>query len=192
MAITNDPDAVAYPGPPGLAAIVRGKGLVRRAAIIALAIGSALAAINQTEAVAGAAAFDIASLALGYLTPFAVVVISQVLGIRAGFREAAVARPAAIGDEPFLRTALSHGIPVRAVSVALATGTILTAIMAGLTVAAGGDPYQLPLDQVGQVYALPLVFGLISQSVAYRRAKGGDQRFSQKHVTTPTRQRRKS
>ncbi len=192
MTVTTGRDAFAQSRPPGLVAMVRSKRLVPRAAIIALAIGSALAAINQTEAVTGAAAFDIASLALGYLAPFVVVVISQVLGIRAGFREAAVARPAAIGDEPFLRTALSHGIPVRAVAVALTAGTILTAIMAGLTVAAGGDPYQLPLDQVGQVYALPLVFGLISQSVAYRRAKGGDQRFSQKHVTTPTRQRRKS
>ena len=170
MTVTTGRDAFAQSRPPGLVAMVRSKGLVPRAAIIALAIGSALAAINQTEAVAGAAPFDIASLALGYLTPFVVVVISQILGMRAGLRRAAGARLGAVRDEPFLRTAASHGIPVRAVTVALATGTVLTAIMGGLTFAAGGDPYQLPLAQIGQVYALPLVFGLFSQSVAYRRA----------------------
>ena len=170
LAVTDYRDAVAQPRSPGLAAIVRGKGLIRRAAVIALAIGSALAAINQTDAIAGAEPFDIAQLALGYLAPFVVVMVSQMLGIRAGFREAADGRAAAVRDESFLRTAVSHGIPVRAVSVAVAVGTVLTAIMAGLTIAGGGDPLQLPLDQVGQVYMLPLVFGLISQAGAYRRA----------------------
>ena len=155
MAVTDYRDAVARPRPPLLAAIVRGKGLIRRAAVIALAIGSALTAINQTGAVTGAEQFDITQLALGYLTPFVVVMISQMLGIRARFREAADRRLAAVRDESFLRTAVSHGIPVRAVLVAVAVGTVLTAIMAGLTIAAGGDPRQLPLAQVGQVYVLP-------------------------------------
>ncbi len=154
---------------PNVVALIRNNGVAKRAAIVALVIGSALTAINQAEAVFGEAPLDLTRLALMYVTPFIVVTISQVLAIRALFREVA---SGLLGDRqhgPLYRTALSHGIPARALLVALAVGTVLTAIMAGLALIEGGGFGDVPTAQIAQVYALPLVFGVVSQSISYRR-----------------------
>ena len=47
----------------------------------------------------------------------------------------------------------------------------MTPVIVALTLLDGGDLSRVPLAQIGQVYALPLVFGLLSQTLAYRRAR---------------------
>ncbi len=76
-------------GTPGLLSIARSYGIVRRSAIVALVIGSALTLINQPQAVFGDAPLNLAPFILVYLTPFVVVVLSQVLGTRTLFSEVA-------------------------------------------------------------------------------------------------------
>ena len=158
-------------GTQGLLLIARSYGIVRRAAIVALVIGSALTLINQPQAVFGDAPLNLAPFILVYLTPFVVVVLSQVLGTRTLFSEVAGGRSTGRDTESFIATALSHGIPFRVAAVALGVGTAMTPVIVALTLLDGGDLSRVPLAQIGQVYALPLVFGLISQTLAYRRAR---------------------
>ncbi len=158
-------------GTPGLLSIARSYGIVRRSAIVALVIGSALTLINQPQAVFGDAPLNLAPFILVYLTPFVVVVLSQVLGTRTLFSEVAGGRSTGRDTESFAGTALSHGIPLRVATVALGVGTAMTPVIVALTLLDGGDLSRVPLAQIGQVYALPLVFGLISQTLAYRRAR---------------------
>ncbi len=158
-------------GTHGLLSIARSYGIVRRAAVAALVIGSVLTLINQPQAVFGDAPLNLAPFILVYLTPFVVVVLSQVLGTRMLFSEVAGGRSTGRDNESFAAAALSHGIPLRVAAVALGVGTAMTPVIVALTLLDGGDLSRVPLAQIGQVYALPLVFGLISQTVAYRRAR---------------------
>ena len=66
---------------PNLASLVDA-GVVRRAGIVALILGSILTFANQPAAIFGKDAIQVLPLLLVYLTPFVVVAISQVLGIR--------------------------------------------------------------------------------------------------------------
>ncbi len=158
-------------GTPSLLSIARSYGIVRRAVIVALVIGSALTLINQPQAIFGDAPLNLAPFILVYLTPFVVVALSQVLGTRTVFSEVAGGGSTGRDTESFAATALSHGIPLRVVTVALGVGTAMTPVIVALTLLDGGDLSRVPLAQIGQVYALPLAFGLISQTLAYRRAR---------------------
>lgn len=174
MTTQTQPNAGARNGratapPATIVSLIRDNGVVERALVIALVIGSGLTAVNQSPAVFGDAPFAIPQLILGYLTPFVVVTVSQVLGIRARLREAASGFAGEPHGDALFPTALSHGIPARALFVALAVGTVLTAIMAGLALIEGGGFGDVPTAQIAQVYALPLVFGVVSQSISYRR-----------------------
>ncbi|MCP4328553.1 MAG: hypothetical protein GY791_08980 [Alphaproteobacteria bacterium] len=149
--------------------------VLSRAAIIAIIFGTALALFNQTEVIFGAAEIQWLPLILGYLTPFLVVSVSQVLGIRA-------ARAASIWiveiRESFPKTLISHGIPGRALALSLAVGGINTAIIVSEIVLAGRGYDQLPVALILQALILPLAFGALSQAVAYRRAVRQPDRFA--------------
>ena len=145
--------------------------ILRRAAIIALIIGAGLTAFNQRAALLDPVTFDWLSMTLSFVTPFLVVIVSQVLGIRAFRRESGGA--AAQRPESFWETLAGHGIALRALVMALVVGTALTAIMMLLVGLDGGPAGQVPPAQIAQVYSLPLVFGAVSQALSYRRARAG-------------------
>ena len=86
-------------------------GVLGRAALVALGLGTVLTLANQGEAVFGAGNLEILPLILVYLTPFIVVTVSQLLGVR----QAKLDAPGGPTDEIFSSTALRHGIPARAV-----------------------------------------------------------------------------
>lgn len=152
---------------PGTAAL--SKQILARAAIVAVLLGSALTLLNQSDAIFGDADIRWLSMILLYLTPFLVVGVSQVLGIRE-------ARAAPIWatepHESFFTTVFSHGIPRRAVALGLAAGSINTAIVATDILLAGGSLDQLPVALVVQALTLPAVFGALSQALSFRRAVG--------------------
>ena len=141
--------------------------ILRRAAIAAAIIGAGLTLYNQQAALFGPPAVDWPSVALSFASPFVVVIISQLLGIRAARRE--TGRPEGRGAESFWRTVTSHGIARRALITALLVGTVLSAIM--VVLAGGGQAGPVPTAQIAQVYALPLIFGALSQALSYRRAR---------------------
>lgn len=138
-----------------------------RAAIVALVLGSVLNAINQAEAIFGTAKLDLVQFALLYVTPFVVVTISQILGIRQALREGR-ALPA---EERFLTTIFAHGIPSRAILTGVLTGTANTAITVAITLTRSGGLADIPGPLLAQAFTLPVLFGLLSQAISYRRAK---------------------
>ncbi len=156
-------------GPQDLWSYLNG-GMLLRAALVASILGSALTLANQAGAVFGPETIRLLPLSLVYLTPFVVVTISQLLGTRqavAEVRRGGARRPAA---ETFGTTALSHGIPSRAAGLGLLAGSLNTAIVTTAAFLEQGNLNALPLPLLAQAFSLPLVFGALSQALAYRRA----------------------
>ena len=134
-----------------------------RAAIIAIIIGSSLTLMNQTDAVFGNAKFEIVPLALVFLTPFLVVSVSQIFGIREARKLTA---HETLGG--FLGTLFIHGIPIRAITLGLTIGVTNIIIVAVANSVQSFD--QLPLALMIQGLTLPILFGAISQNLSFRRA----------------------
>ncbi len=144
--------------------------ILRRAAIVAIVLGSVLTLVNQTGAVFGGGSLQILPFVLVYLTPFMVVTISQGLGIRRARQDRRRDQTAASGPQAFVTTALSHGIPFRSLLLGLIVGAVNTAIVITAAVGEGAALAALPLPVIGQAFVLPMLFGLLSQTISYRRA----------------------
>ena len=142
-------------------------GVVRRAALVALILGSVLTLANQSGAVFGPEIIQLLPLLLVYLTPFVVVTASQLLGARQAAADNARSRGS--GDETFASTAFSHGIPARAGLMGLAAAGVNATIVAMAALLEHGGPGQLPYPLLGQSLVLPMLFGVLSQAIAYRR-----------------------
>ncbi len=141
-----------------------------RSAIVAVVFGSVLTLINQSGWVVGSDPLQILPFILVFVTPFVVVTISQVAAVRRAFIDAA-RHGAPTSPEGFIATTVSHGIPARAVSIGLVAGSInATVILAG-ALFRSGDLAAVSVALLGQVYALPLLFGVLSQAISYRRSR---------------------
>ena len=144
-------------------------GVLRRSAILALIIGSALTWINQFDALFGSDTIQILPLFLAYVTPFAVIAISQDAAIRRAWLDAQKEH-IPWTTENLVATAFLHGIPARAVTIGLIIGTINSALILSATLLRTGDIGAAPVMLLAQVYTLPVLFGFFSQAVSYRRA----------------------
>ena len=142
------------------------KPVLARAAIVAAILGTALTTLNQPGAVFGQAGIQWLPLILVYLTPFMVVSVSQIIGARKAQVALAVMTEF---REGFAKALFSHGIPARAVSLAVAVGGINTTIVAADILLAGGSLDQLPVGLILQALTLPTVFGALSQALSFRR-----------------------
>ena len=144
--------------------------VIGRAAVVAIVLGSVLAVANQSAAIFGANDFQILPLALVYLTPFIVVTISQVFGIRQAQLDRRPGRLQEQGRRGFLHTMRAHGIPGRSLVIGLAVGSVNTTIAIAAALLAGADVGAIAAAPVVQAFVLPMLFGLISQTLSYRRA----------------------
>lgn len=141
------------------------KPIVKKAAIVAVMIGGILTLSGQQGAIFGEADFQVLPMTLAFLTPFLVVVISQVFGIR----EARKALTHTTENrQTFVGTLFSHGIPTRAVALGLTAGVVNTAIVATAYVMIGKNLDQLPVSLIVQAVTLPIIFGAFSQALSFR------------------------
>ena len=146
------------------------RAVLLRAAIVAVVIGSVLTLINQSGWVMGSDPLQLLPLVLVFVTPFVVVMISQVVGVHRAHIDAT--RPGVpASPEGFLGTTISHGIPARAVAIGLIIGSINAIIIVAGALSRSGDLATVSGALLGQVYALPLLFGVLSQTISYRRAE---------------------
>ena len=143
--------------------------VVVRSAVIAIVIGSLLTLINQFGWVAGRDSLQVLQFILVFVTPFVVVAVSQVAGVRRAYIDVTLDGVPAIA-ESFASTTLSHGIPVRALIIGLTIGSISAILTLAVAILYSGDLATVSVAPLVQAYALPLLFGLLSQSIAYRRA----------------------
>ena len=138
--------------------------------IVAVVIGSLLTLINQTGWVVGRDPLQLLPLILVFLLPFAVVTIAQIAGVhRAHIDSARHGTPTS--PESFLTTAVSHWIPARAVVIGLFIGSLNATLVLADAYLRAGDLAAVPVAPLGQAYALPLLFGILSQAISYRRIR---------------------
>ena len=154
---------------PDLESIARVR-ILRRAVIVALIVGSALALVNHSAAIFGDAKLDYLTLALFYLTPLIVATTSQMLAHRRAATDAMRNSAQGSAEEPVLVTALNHGIPLRALIVGLLIGSANSSIVILGDLSRGAGVTSLTVALLAQVYTLPVLLGLLSQTIAYRRA----------------------
>ncbi len=139
-----------------------------RSAIVAVVIGSVLTLINQSGWVVGSDPLQLLQFILVFVTPFVVVAISQVVAARQVFIDA-VTYESPANLESFITTTISHGIPARAAAIGLIVGSINAIIILTGALLGSGDLAAAPAALLVQVYALPLLFGVLSQAISYRR-----------------------
>jgi len=151
------------------------RAVVGRAGVVALVLGSSLTLANQSAALFGEQALAFLPIVLAYLTPFAVATASQVLGIRRAQWTTCRRQTLDHPQRSFFATALSHGIPTRTMLLALVVGAANTAVVVSATMVDGGDLATVPTRLIGQAFVLPMLFGLISQTVSFRRASARSQ-----------------
>lgn len=140
-----------------------------RAAIVAIVIGSILTLVNQPGWIVGSEPLRFQPLILVFLIPFAVVTVSQVAGARRAHIDS-VELEASASPESFIATVVSHGIPARAVAIGLVFGSLNLVIVLSDALLRSGDLAAVTVVPLGQAYVLPLLFGLFSQTISYRRS----------------------
>ena len=146
-----------------------GAGIIRRSAIVAVVIGTILTLTNQTAAVLGRQPFQFLPLVLSFVTPFIVVAISQLLGIKKALSDMKQSDKSGTQTEGFIAAAFGHGIPLRALIVSLIIGSINSGIIISVTLMEAGNLANLPFALMAQAYILPALFGILSQAITYRR-----------------------
>lgn len=134
--------------------------IFKRATIIAVLLGSLLTLVNQSDAVLGITGFQVLPMILVFLTPFLVVSVSQVFGIREAHK---LTTFESIGG--FIETLFAHGILIRATTLGLTIGVTNILIMVRFTTITD----QLPLALMIQGLTLPILFSAISQTLSFRR-----------------------
>ena len=107
---------------------------------------------------------------LVYRTPFVVVTISQLLDAPQAVTDTGRGTAPGKAVETFTATALTHGIPTRAALVRSLVAGVNTAIVVIAAFLERGSLDEPPLSLLGQAFALPVLFGVLSKAVAYRRA----------------------
>ena len=143
--------------------------VLRRSFVVAVIIGSALTLLNQTEAVFGDAAFDWFRLVLVLVTPFLVITLSQLVATQQAVNDA-LHTSTAVASKPLIKTFFSHNIPSRALVIALITGSATSSLVLVNAFSQTGSISAVPIPVLVQFYLLPLVFGIFSQALAYRRS----------------------
>ena len=107
---------------------------------------------------------------LVFLIPFAVVMVAQVAGVRQAHIDSAGQGMSAI-PESLITTIVSHGIPAGAVIIGVVFGSLNAILSVADEFSRSGDLTTLEILPLGQAYVLPLVFGLVSQVISYRRSR---------------------
>ena len=160
---------------PSLTSLV-GVNVIRRTAIVALVLGTALTLANQADAIFGEDAVQILPLLLVFIVPFIVVTFSQILGMRRAHLDTRGVQTSP--RESFAATALSHTIPLRFVAMGAIVGSANTAITVLAALTDGAVLADIPTAPIGQAFVLPVLFSMISQTISYRRAA---RRIAERH-----------
>jgi hypothetical protein len=160
------------------------RSVLFRSAIIAFAIGNVLTLITQFEWVMGRESIQLLPFILAFATPFFVIAISQVAGERQAYGDV-TRRNTATVSETFLATAISRGIPARALAIGLSIGSVDAVIILAATLMRAGGLADVSVSLLGQVYLLPMLFGVLSQAIAYKRAVRLSQRRGELKPTMP-------
>lgn len=144
------------------------RAIFLRATIASAVIGSILTLINQSGWLTGSDSLQLMQLILVFLLPFAVVTVAQAAGLRQAHVDS-VRQEAPANSENFITTAVSHGIPARAVVIGLVIGSLNAIISLANELMRAGDLAAVSIAPLGQAYALPVLFGILSQAISYRR-----------------------
>ena len=131
-------------------------------------LGTVLTLINQPGWVAGKEPLQVLQLVLVFLLPFGVVAVAQIAGARQAKRDSA-GQGASSQLEGFAATIFSHGIPARAAAISVLFGSFNAIAVVANTLVNGNDLATVEIVPLAQAFVLPLVFGLLSQAIAYRR-----------------------
>lgn len=143
--------------------------VIPRSIIVALIIGRVLNLINQFDSLFSSKSIQILPLLLMYLTPFVVVLYSQRTALKSVWQDINNEQTSGTVNG-LLLTAFSHGIPAKALAAGLIIGFTNTSILAFDGYVQSGLLSAPPPTQMAQLFLMPIIFGILSQALSYRRA----------------------
>ena len=138
-----------------------------RSLILALFIGSVLTLVNQFSALLGGEGLKILPLVQVFVTPFAVITLSQLSATQQAIFDSPQSR--LNGRSSIFHTMFTHGIPLRAALIALAAVGINGLISIVVMPQSSAVILQSSWPLLAQSFVVPLIFGAFSQAVTYRR-----------------------
>ena len=150
--------------------VLMNRPIVLRSTIVAVVFGSILTFINQPGWVSGNEPLQLLPFMLVYLTPFAVVILAQIAGVRQAHIDSS-GQGMPLNPEGLITTIVSHGISARAVVIGAGFGSLNAILNVADEFSRSGDLAALEIAPLGQAYVLPLVIGLVSQAISYRRTR---------------------
>lgn len=139
-----------------------------RSLVLAIIIGSTLTLTNQFSALFGNYSLELVTLSLTFFTPFLVVTLSQLSAAEEAYSENTLSRISG-RYSGFIKTLMNHNIPARALLIALILGSVNSGIVLLHEFFQSGQVTSAIAPLLGQLYALPFIFGAISQTLTYRR-----------------------
>jgi hypothetical protein len=140
--------------------------MVKRATVIAIAIGLILNVINQGPALLAGDPLSPLSAILVFASPFFVVLISQMIATRHALKTAPAGHS---NTASFVEMLLGHGFLATALMIAMTSVSINTVLIAGNNFATTAQIGPLALPVLAQAFVLPLVFSVLSLTQTYRR-----------------------
>lgn len=138
--------------------------VLKRSLTLALIIGCLLTLTAQALALFGHKPLELLTLVLSFVTPFVVVTLSQLGAAEQVTTEGPTLRLFNT-DAGFVSTMLSHNVPARALLIALIVGSINSVIVLFHQDMQTGQVNSAVLPLIAQLYALPFLFGAVSQTL---------------------------
>ena len=138
-----------------------------RSLILALFIGSVLTLANQFSALLGGEGLKILPLAQVFVTPFAVITLSQLSATQQAILDSP--QPLLNGRLSVFHSMFTHGIPLRAALIALAAVGINGLVTIVVLPQSSAVILQSSWPLLAQSFVVPFIFGAFSQAVTYRR-----------------------
>jgi len=143
--------------------------MLKRAALAALVIGIVLNLVNQGPRVAAGIGIAPLQFTMVFITPFLVVMVSQLFAFQHAIRDAGQTANTNWLNETWIRTALGNEILTRSAVIALTMASMNATLIAGKNLVTTGQLTPLPAALLAQALFLPLIFSALSQSLTYRR-----------------------
>lgn len=174
----NENDINEGPMTNSLLNICTSPAVIIKSIILGMFIGSGLTAINQFNWLVGNGSLDLFRMLLAYITPFTVILVSQGFGIQ----KANIAmQEKAVKDYGVLKILGGYGIVFRALVMGGLSGILSFLFFSLFHIAQGSVAIYPPLNMTVPAVVLPVLFGVFSQVVSFRKTIKDKSPFTMRH-----------
>jgi hypothetical protein len=140
----------------------------KKVIITTLVVGTLLTISNQFSAIFNDAQLNIVMLIFAFMTPFLVIIFAQMSAVDIVSKQIKKTDHI-LNKDTLIKVMYSHNIPLKSVMISFIAGTTNSFFILLNTYNETGSFDAAPITPMVQSYMLPLVVGLIIQSITYKK-----------------------